>query len=111
MATLSVTKVPVDGGLTVATDPATSTGDEAPVGANRFLYVTLAAAATGTPTVTIATPGTVKGLTIEDVSHTMAAGQVWLLPLTSEFRGSNGRAAITYSAVTDLSVAVFELER
>lgn len=111
MAILDVQTIPVNGGLVPVPVAADVAGDEAPVGGGRLLWVELAAAATAGVTATVATPGTVKGLGIEDVVHTLAAGEVWLLPLTAEFRGANGRAAITYDSVTNLSVAVLEPER
>lgn len=108
MAILTPQKVTIDGGLAVATVDAASGGDQAPCGNNRVLYVRNTGV--GTPVVTVTTPGTVGGLTIEDVARTMAAGEVWLLPLTSVFASpTTGRASVTYSAHTDLDVAVLEL--
>ncbi len=58
----------------------------------------------------MATPGTVKGHAIADASVAVAAGDHALIPLANVYRGSNGRAAITYDAVTSVTVAVLEIE-
>ncbi|MFE0270813.1 hypothetical protein ACFWZY_01535 [Streptomyces sp. NPDC058992] len=111
MAALAVVPVPVNGGVVLedSTVAAAALGDTAPVGPNRFLYVVNGDASS--KTVTVATPGTVAGLAIPDVALTVPAGESMLLPLTTLFRGASGRASITYSAVTSVSVAVLELER
>ncbi|MFC8176529.1 hypothetical protein [Streptomyces sp. NPDC057325] len=111
MAALPIVLVPVAGGASVeAADTAASAGgDTAPVGEGRFLYVRNGGASART--VTITTPGTVSGLPIGDVTVTVPAGEAKLVPLTSIVRGVNGRAAITYDAVTSVMVAAFELER
>lgn len=111
MAALDVVMVPVNGGLTledqdVAADVA---GDTAPVGPGRFLYVANGDAAPHTAT--IATPGNVAGLALPEVPVVVAAGESAVIPLASVFRGTDGRASITYDAVTLVTVAVFELER
>jgi hypothetical protein len=109
MAILTAQAVPVNGGLVPVPDPAAAGGDEAPVGAGRLLYVLLGSAATAAQTVTVATPGTVKGMAIEDVTASLDPGDVWLLPLTREFRDpTTGRASVTYSDATNMSVAVLE---
>lgn len=107
MATLIPQQITSDGGLEVATVDAASGGDEAPCGDNRILYVRNTGV--GTPTVTVTTPATVGGLTIEDVVQVMDAGGVWVLPLENVFASTTGRATVTYSAATDLDVAVLEL--
>ncbi|GGR37969.1 hypothetical protein GCM10010497_46070 [Streptomyces cinereoruber] len=111
MAALPIVLVPVAGGVSLEGSDiaASSGGDTAPVGAGRFLYVRNGGASSRT--VTIATPGTVSGLPIADVTVAVPAGESKILPLTSLVRGANGRAALSYDAVTDLTVACFELER
>lgn len=109
MAILAVTNVPVATGVTVATVPAASGGDEAPTGPGRFLYVKNASA--GSVTVTVVTPGTVSGLAIADASLVVAAGASGIIPLANIFANALGRAPITYSAVTSVTVGVFELAR
>lgn len=110
MADLVKVPVPVDTGVSVggSTVPATPGGDSAPVGPRLFLYVANGDAAPHT--VTVATPGSVSGLAIADAQLAVPAGGSGLLPLTRLFAGTNGRAAISYDAVTNVSVAVFELQ-
>lgn len=111
MAALTVTKVPIDGGLgdvAGAAVAADSDGDTAPVGPGRFFYV---ANGGGSPvTVTITTPGTVKGLAVEDMEMTVGGGDHGIIPLPRLAAGANGRASISYSVVTSVTVAVLELE-
>lgn len=109
MAALAVTTVAVAGGASITDSlvAAGAGGDSAPVGPGRFLVVKNADAAPHT--VTIATPGTVSGLAIPDATLTVAAGETGAIPLPRLFRGTAGRAAITYDAVTSLSVAVLQL--
>lgn len=112
MADLSITDVPIDGGLADVAGAAVAAaagGDTAPVGPGLVLYVNNADASPHTATV--ATPGTRKGLGIDDAALVVAAGDHGMLPLDGVFRGANGRAAITYDAVTSVTVAVLELGR
>ncbi|MGW4030749.1 hypothetical protein ACWEFL_15755 [Streptomyces sp. NPDC004838] len=110
MANLSLVPVPVDGGLAdlgAAAVAAAVGGDTAPCGPSRALYVRNGG---GSPvTVTIATPGRVSGLDIENPALIVAAGDDGMIPLSRLFAGTNGRAAITYSGVTSVTVAVLEL--
>jgi hypothetical protein len=110
MADLSLISVPVATGIADAaaqTVAAAGGGDTAPVGPGRFLYASNGSG--GALTVTVATPGTVSGLAIADTAVSIAAGDIAIIPLANVHRGSNGRAAITYSGVTSLTVAAFEL--
>lgn len=110
MADLSLISVPVATGIAdVAAQAAAAAGggDTAPVGPGRFLYANNASA--GSITVTLTTPGTVSGLAVADTAVAVGAGDHALIPLANVFRGANGRAAITYSGVTSLTVAAFEL--
>lgn len=111
MAALAVIPVPVNGGIGLEDSAvaAAALGDTAPTGLGRFLYV--ANGDSAPHTVTVATPGTVSGLAIPDVAIVVAAGESAVLPLTALFRGVSGRASITYSAATSMTVAVFELAR
>lgn len=111
MASLTATSVPIAGGLADVAGAATAAaagGDTAPVGPNLALYVNNGDASSHT--VTIATPGTQKGLAITDATVTVAAGEHALIPLANVFRGSTGRAAISYDGVTSVKVAVLEFE-
>ena len=110
MADLAMTVIPVATGVADIGAQATAAaagGDTAPVGPNRFLYIANADASS--KTVTIATPGTVAGLAVADVAVVVAAGKHAIVPLTNLFRGTLGRASITYSAVTSVTVRPFEL--
>lgn len=110
MADLALTVVTVAAGIADVAAQAVAAGaggDTAPVGPNRFLYVNNADAAS--KTITLTTPGLVSGLAIADVAVVVAAGKHAIIPLTNVFRGPTGRAAITYSAVTAVTVKPFEL--
>ncbi|MFE3855302.1 hypothetical protein ACFXPN_29740 [Streptomyces griseorubiginosus] len=110
MADLTTTKISVAAGildLAAAATAAAVAGDTAEVGPRRFLYVNNGSG--GSITVTLATPGTVSGLAVADPTYAIAAGKAGVIPLANVFRGSNGRASITYSAVTSLTVRPFEL--
>lgn len=110
MAALEVTEVPVSGGLPDLAGTAVAAaalGDTAPVGPGRFLAVVNGDAAPHTATVV--TPGTVSGLAIPDATLVVAAGKTGIIPLAHLFRGTSGRAAITYDSVTSVTVAVLEL--
>ena len=110
MADLSLISVPVATGIIDVAAQAVAAaggGDTAPVGPGRFLYVNNGSG--GAITVTLATPGKVSGLDITNPAMAIAAGDHAIIPLTNVFRGTNGRAAITYSGVTTLTVAAFEL--
>lgn len=82
-------------------------GDTAEVGPGLFLYVANASAVT--VTVTLDTPGTADGHAIADGTLVVLAADDGFIPLTNIFRGSTGRASITYSAVTTVTVGVFKL--
>lgn len=109
MAALTLTTLPIAGGVSITDNlvAAAALGDTAPVGPGRFLVVRNADAAPHT--VTIATPGSVSGLAISEATMTVAAGETNAIPLGQVFRGSSGRAAITYDAVTSVTVGAFEL--
>ncbi|MGW1035008.1 hypothetical protein ACWD4Z_22830 [Streptomyces antibioticus] len=110
MADLTTTKITAVAGLLDLAAAATAAavgGDTAEVGPRRFLYVNNGSG--GSITVTIATPATANGFAISDGTYAVAAGKQALIPLTNDFRGANGRAAITYSAVTTVSVRPLEL--
>lgn len=111
MADLSLVSVPVATGIADVAAQATaaaSGGDTATVGSGRFLYINNGDASS--KTVTVVAPGTVKGLAVADASVVVAAGDHAIIPLNNVYRGATGRASITYSAVTSVTVASFELE-
>ncbi|MFJ3705028.1 MULTISPECIES: hypothetical protein [unclassified Streptomyces] len=110
MAALAATTAATLGGLADlagAAVAATALGDTAPTGSGLFLAVINGGAATRTAT--IATPGTVNGHAIADAVLVVPAGKTGIIPLTGLFRGSSDRAAITYDAVTSVTVAVIKL--
>lgn len=82
-------------------------GDTTEVGPGKFLVVNNGDASS--KTVTISTPGTASGFDISDGSYVVAAGKVCIIPLSSVFRGGSGRSAVTYSAVTSVTVGVFDI--
>lgn len=109
LATIDVATVAgqpdLDGDLAAAA----AGGDTAEVGGGYFLLA-LNSHATDPRTVTIATPGTVDGHAIADATLVLAALNYGIIPLTNVFRGTNGRAALTYSdAAADITVAVYRL--
>jgi len=110
MADLTTTKITVAAGLldlAAAATAAGAGGDTALVGPGRFLYVNNGSGSS--ITVTLATPGTVSGLAVTDPGYAIAAGKAGIIPLANVFRGASGRAAISYSAVTTVTVRPFEL--
>lgn len=110
MANLTTTPIlPAVGRLDVvaALVAATALGDSAEVGPGKFLAVNNADATS--KTVTIVTPGTSRGFAIADGTYVVAAGKLCIIPLNDVFRGGDGRAAITYSAVTSVTVGVFDI--
>jgi hypothetical protein len=105
MAALTTNVVPLTGlRFDDLLAPAAGGGDDCQTGAGVLLVVRNGD--TTSKTVTLVTPGTVKGLAIEDREVTVAAnGGLELIPVTEDYRDpSTGRASITYSAVTSLDV-------
>lgn len=110
MAALTTTVVPLTGSqMDAALVAATSGGDTALTGAGVFLALKNADSASHT--VTLATPQTVDGdLAVADRTVTVAAGKTEFIPLTARYRDpATGRAALTYDAVTSVSVGVFRM--
>ncbi|MEU9972346.1 hypothetical protein [Streptomyces sp. NPDC051014] len=110
MAALSLTSVTVDGGTVLDdhTTAAAAGGDTAPTGPGRFLYVKNGSGSS--ITVTVATPGEISGLAIADPTISIGAGKAGTIPLSRLFAGADGRAAVTYSAVTTVTVGAFEFD-
>ncbi|MDX2552609.1 hypothetical protein ACKI1J_43115 [Streptomyces scabiei] len=107
MAVLTAQALPL-GGLQPTYAAAAGGGDQAPVGEKLVLHVRNDDASS--KTVTVVTPGTVGGLAIADAAQTIPAGGDAFIPLKSTYRDpSTGRAAITYSAATSVTVAVLQL--
>lgn len=96
------------GGLQPTYAAAAGGGDQAPVGEKLVLHVRNDDASA--KTVTVVTPGTVGGLAIADAAQVIPAGADAFIPLKSTYRDpATGRAAITYSAATSVTVAVLQL--
>ncbi|MDX3559069.1 hypothetical protein PV729_46760 [Streptomyces europaeiscabiei] len=107
MAVLTAQAMPL-GGLQPAYAAAAGGGDQAPVGEKLVLHVRNDDASS--KTVTVVTPGTVGGLAIADAAQTIPAGGDAFIPLKSTYRDpATGRAAVTYSAATSVTVAVLQL--
>ncbi|HZX38449.1 MAG TPA: hypothetical protein VFF37_09000 [Streptomyces sp.] len=108
MAILSAQAAPLSG-LQPTYAAAAGGGDQAPVGEKLVLHVRNGDATS--KTVTVATPGTVGDLAVADASQAIPAGGNAFIPLkAAAFRDpTTGRAAITYSAVTSVTVAVLQL--
>jgi len=109
MAALTTNVVPLTGlridNLLVA---ATLAGDDCATGAGVLLVVNNADASAHT--VTLATPGTVDGLAVADRAVEVAAGTEAVIPVTDRYRDSStGRCAITYDAVTSVTVGVIRV--
>lgn len=104
MAALAAQRVALSG-LAPTYASATSGGDTAPVGGGLRLHVFNGSGAA--VTVTVVTPGTIDGLSIGDAALVVPASGHGVIPLNAVYRDpTTGRANITYSAVTTVSVAV-----
>lgn len=107
MAVLIAQAMPL-GGLQPTYAAAAGAGDQAPIGEKLVLHVRNDDASA--KTVTVATPGTVGGLAIADAAQVIPAGGDAFIPLKATYRDpATGRAAITYSAATSVTVAVLQL--
>ncbi|MEV0639040.1 hypothetical protein AB0I77_29670 [Streptomyces sp. NPDC050619] len=107
MAILSAQALPLSG-LQPTYANAAGGGDQAPIGEKLVLHVRNGDATA--KTVTVATPGTVGDLAVADAVQVIPAAGNALIPLKSVFRDpATGRAGITYSAVTSVTVAVLQL--
>ncbi|NIJ10623.1 hypothetical protein FHU38_000967 [Saccharomonospora amisosensis] len=101
MAVLSVQQVPITGLAAVTFTAADVAGDEVP--ANRGVLLLVRNDDTLAKTITVATPGTVRGLAIEDPQVSIAAGTIGAISVVRSVFGAT--AQITYSAVTSVTVA------
>jgi hypothetical protein len=105
LAALTTNVIPIAGlridNLFVA---AAGGGDDAETGAGVDLIVKTAGTIT---TVTVVTPETFDGLALADRTFTTVATGESVIPLSSRYRDpTTGRAAITYSTVTGVTVCV-----
>lgn len=111
MADLTTQSITIAAGktdLVAALTAAASGGDTAEVATNVFFVLNNGSGST--VTATIATPGTQDGLAIADATLAVPAGKIGVIPISNLFRNSSGRASITYSAVTTVTVGVFKTE-
>jgi len=106
MAALT-TQVLVPGGAASTLTDATSGGDTCAAGEGIFLEVDNGSAAA--VTVTLATPGTVEGLAIDDRAVSIPAGERWKIPVPRLFAKADGQCDITYSSATTVTVACFKI--
>lgn len=83
-------------------------GDTAEIAPGAFFVLNNGSGST--VTATFATPGTKNGLAIADATMAVLAGDVGIMPLSNIFRQTTGRANVTYSAVTTVTVGVFKIE-
>jgi hypothetical protein len=110
MAALTTHPVPLQGlrfdDLLV---PATSGGDDCAGGAGVLLVVNNGSGSS--ITVTLAVPETVDGdLTVEDRAVSVVAGGMEMILVTDRYVDpATGRAAVTYSAVTTVTVGAFRV--
>lgn len=103
MASLTQQKMDQDG-ITPTYDNAAGGGDTVVPGAGSFIHVKNGDASP--TTVTLVTPGTVAGLAVADQPVVIAAGAEAMVPVSSLYRDpATGRASITYSSVTSLTIA------
>lgn len=103
MATLN----PVNPGITGSTLPyvaASAGGDSVVVGSNVYIFVRNTSGAT--VTVTLVTPGNeFNNQPIPDTAVTVPAATDVVIPIENQYKNGIGNCAITYSAVTSVSVA------
>lgn len=109
LATIDIATVTGRPDLDTDLAAAASGGDTAEVGDGVFLLVKNSHAS-ATRTVTIDTPGTVDGHAVANATLVVTTLNYGIIPLTNLFRGTTGRASITYSdAAADITVAVYKL--
>jgi hypothetical protein len=107
MATLSVQDAPVSGLADVQFDAADVGGDEVATGAGVVLLVSNGSGSTRT--VTVETPGTVRGLSVEDPDVVVPAGATAAIPMVRAVFGA--LAQITYDDETSVEVAAVKVAR
>jgi hypothetical protein len=95
-------------GLAPAYEPANVAGNSFRLSTGRFMHVKNGSG--GSVTVTIPTPGTVDGLAIADRSVAVPAAGERLIALgtAGTYKQAGGVAFVDYSAVTSVTVAVFD---
>lgn len=107
MATLTLQQVPVTGLAAVTFVAADALGDDVKATACAALLVKNDD--TVSHTVTVTSPGTVRGLAIEDPQVVIAAGDMGAVPLVRAVFGDP--VTVDYDAVTSVTVAAIEIAR
>jgi len=104
MAAIATQVVDRDG-LSIIFSNAAAGGDTVTTGRQSTLLIKNDDASS--KTVTLITPGTVDGLAVADRAVVVAAGEIQGISLDRDLYGdTDGIASMTYSAVTNLKVAV-----
>jgi hypothetical protein len=110
MALLATQSIPLSG-VQPSLAAAAGGGDTFTPGSNLFLYVNNGG---GAPiTVTVTTPGTVRGQAISDLSVSVTNAQARFIRISpADFFAdpTTGLGNITYSAVTTVTVGVFQVQ-
>lgn len=105
MATLAIQTIDNDG-LTPAYVAASAGGDKVVPGAGSYVHVKNGSGAS--ITVTLVTPGSVDGLAIADRAVAVGAGAEAKIAVPNLYKDpTDGLAALTYSAVTSLTIGSF----
>ncbi len=111
MAALTTLNIPL-AGVAPSYAAAAAGGDTFLPTNNTFLHVKNASGSA--ITVTIVTPGSVQGQAVADTAVSVPAttGERLIGPMRADLyaRTSDGRADITYSAATSVTIGVFELD-
>lgn len=105
MATLTAQSATAIGGRTITFAAASAGGDKVAPGNNVYLLVKNGS--TAAITVTLDATGLVfNGAAVPDTAVTVGVGADAIVPVTADYRNTtDGLAAITYSAVTTVTVA------
>lgn len=109
MATLTTQPASAITGTTITFTAAAVGGDKVTPSANTYLIVKNGSGASITVTID-PTVTTFNGTAVPDTTVTVAAGAEAIIPITPDYKAtSDGLAAITYSAVTTVTVAAIRL--
>ena len=111
MATLSVRNIVLGSNVTdLAPDSAASGGDKFAPGADVWIHAANADGA-ATRTITVATPGNVRGLPVDDLEIVVPISGIAVRgPFYPDvFAGSDGLASMTYDDESDLTLGLWRL--
>jgi hypothetical protein len=108
MAVVDTQELPVAGLDALVWSPASGGGDEVPT--NRRVVLLVRNTDASSHAFTVATPATVDGLAVADVTRTVAADAVAAVPMRDVYHSpTTARAAITWAATTGMEFAAVEL--